>query len=89
MPGRISSVLLVQLDQFVAGARAVAVLLRLLDVRIIDVLLQPVAAALGSCHWKPGEAGSDLRGEPRSGAIICAPISLSSSAGSNRPGYAS
>jgi B12-binding domain/radical SAM domain protein len=41
---------LVQLDQLVGGARTIAVLLRLFDVRVVDVSLQPEAAALGAGH---------------------------------------
>lgn len=43
-------VLLVQLEQLVAGPRAVAILLRAFDVRVVDVFVQPAAAAFGAFH---------------------------------------
>src|SRR3989344_4873270 len=48
--GAYQFVLLVQLDQLVAGARAQAILLRAFDEGIVDVFIQPTTAAFGSFH---------------------------------------
>ncbi|MNC50024.1 hypothetical protein D3C75_992420 [compost metagenome] len=52
------AVLLLDFQQFVAGARTVAVLLRHLHVGIVEMLFQPTLAGLGTGHGIPHLCGS-------------------------------
>ena len=65
-------ILFVELDELVRGARAVAVDLRLLDERIVDVAAQPFAAALGPGHNGAHSTSASARvtGQERNSRVI-------------------
>ncbi len=61
MPGRISLSFSFELDQLVGRARAIAVLLRLLDEGVAEMSRQPAGAAFGSGHFR-GSSRARMRG---------------------------
>src|SRR5690606_33488926 len=74
-------VLLVQLNQLVAGPGTQAILLRAFDVGIVDVFVQPATAAFGSFHERAnygnsiGEAAPFRRQRGAVGSKVTAIIS--------------
>jgi hypothetical protein len=58
------AVLVEQFQQLVAGARAVAVLLGLFHVGVVDVFLQPTVAALAARHVLPRIASAHFTPPP-------------------------